>query len=194
MSRERFAKAFPALLAADDLTDGDKVVYLAIRIHSDFKTGANCYPSLQLIADTCGKQRSVVIRHIAHLIDKGWLTRTARANDKGQTSSLYAFPKLNSARPKETAKSGRGVVANCGHDQSHTTRPDPPHVQLPADPVDPEERYAHTDTSDPYDPETRAQIDAIHLRIVAHGERIASRQAKQRQQFAIAQRRAKESQ
>lgn len=194
MSSERFAKAFPALLAADDLTDGDKVVYLAIRIHADFKTGANCYPSLQLIADTCGKQRSVVIRHIAHLIDKGWLTRTARADDKGQTSSLYTFPKRNAASPTVVANCGQGVVANCGHDQSHTTRPDPPHVQPTADPVDPEARFAYTDTSDPYDPETRAQIDAIHLRILAHGERIAARQAKQRQQFAIAQRRAKESQ
>lgn len=113
---EHFAKATPALLADANLTDGDVRVYLAILSHADWGALTNCFPSLQLIGDTAGKRRSVVIKNIANLIKHGWITRTPRFDSKGQTASLYGFPKQHAAAVVG-AKSGRTLGAESGHDQ-----------------------------------------------------------------------------
>lgn len=119
---EHFAKAIPALLADPNLTDGDVRVYLAILSHADWDKLTNCYPSLQLIATTSGKRRSVVIKHIASLIKHGWIARSPRFDDKGQAASLYAFPKQPIAKGVG-AKSSRTLGAKSSHDQEPSTKP-----------------------------------------------------------------------
>ena len=121
MANHHFVKATPALIADTNLTDGDVRVYLAILSHADWGKLTNCYPSLQLIADTAGKRRSVVIKNIANLIEHGWLTRVQRFNAKGQATSLYGFPKQHT-EAGVGAKSGLTLGAQSGHDQEPPTK------------------------------------------------------------------------
>lgn len=48
-----------------------------------------CYPSVSRLAECCGLSRKTIIDRVKILIDRGFLTKTARYSDNAQQSNLY---------------------------------------------------------------------------------------------------------
>ena len=68
------------------------------------RTGDNCWPSIEIIADDTGLARRSVLRHIAEARDSGWISvRTRGANGQGWRRHAYApaFPPGDTVAPRQ---------------------------------------------------------------------------------------------
>ena len=110
-----FVKATLELLSDKRLSDGDRIVYLALMSFADFDTLKNCRPSAQGIADRCARSRAAVVRSLTSLVATGWVTRQHQSNDKGQAPSLYAFPRQRGSQMSRT------LGSQMSHDQEPVT-------------------------------------------------------------------------
>ena len=82
------------LLTDASLSDGDRIVYMLLLSFCDYGTTSNAFPSAEQAATRGNrKDRSSVVRSLKRLAEAGWITREKRYNAKGQTSSVYRFPR-----------------------------------------------------------------------------------------------------
>lgn len=114
---DHFARATLALLTDPALSDGDRVVYLALMTFADFKTLDNCRPSAQAVADRSNRSRAAVVRSLTSLVAAGWIAREHRSDAKGQAPSLYAFPRQRGSEMSRT------LGSQMSHDQEPITKP-----------------------------------------------------------------------
>ena len=81
-----------------------------------------CYPSVNRLAECCGLSRKTIIDRVRILIDRGFLTKTARYSEKSQQSNLYQIHLIPSDGNAPCAVEKQRVV-----EKSSTPSPSPAH-------------------------------------------------------------------